>query len=251
MFDMDLVLSGKANRANKSSASSTYLIELQEASTLKECPRQAIGLLNGIYHHLPYLAIQASELPMVNPERDIHMTSFVSSSEDNELAEFRILNYKDRVIVRAIEEDKYIVFGSQKTEHSREYLGFDMSSTMVVRGPVTIRHTVNVTQDEDDENSWEDGGKDESKVCSMGGDKYKMQMVKYSGHVTLNISGSANVLAFIDITDWGQGVTITLPKGSKFSVERTIPHRFQQKTITMVRFFRVIFPEIVFTTLKN
>lgn len=223
---MDFVHGGKLPKSNKPSSMPTYLIESNADSA--KCPH-TVGLLHGNFQlltELPFLL--KSSYQLVQSQEDIHLVHFVSSSEGDELAEFRILNYKNRVIVRATEEDKVVIFGSRAsdTPDSKEFYGTGFGGTLVVRGPLTLRHLPQLDHHENVEKK--DGCK-KGKESLLAGNclESKVAIVKYSGHVTLNISG----YAYLDIADSGQGVSIVLPCESKFSVERSIPHRFQQKTI--------------------
>lgn len=178
---------------------STYLIESEDSG-------ETIGLFQGNYQYFnEYPEPLASALATnQQPESnlDIKLTPFITVSEVNELAEFRILNFKDRVIVRFVENNKSVIFGRNRS--SGKHFSFDIDGVCVVRGPVLIQQFQLDC----------DGQMSENRV-------------KYSGLLTLNISG----FAFLDLSNPKQGVRILLPTESKYGVERTIPYRFQQKNI--------------------
>lgn len=202
-----------------------YTRELQQQT------RQIIGLLHGGYQKIPkhpYDQWNSSDNERLNCNIQL-IPMMIHSSEEEELAEFRILNYKDRAIIRLMDNDKCIVFAMKQHHNNTHtnvvvdcpiYYTIDCNAILVLRGPVSIQHVIQRNDDdeiEDHEQQWmEDSGDNRTKA-----------IVKFSGHVTLNITG----FAYIDITNWQQGISIVLPNESRFSVERTIPYRFQQKTI--------------------
>lgn len=209
---------------------STYLVHLTgDRSESDSDSRQTIGLLHGSYQLFQELP-SSCLLPIsdeIGTNQFVELTTFTSYSEEDELAEFRLLNHKDRVIIRSIESEKSVVFGLNRSkqllqpqQQQDQYCAFDVNGTLVVRGPVYIRQQSSSFGDQNNISG--------DSVRNSNNSSSRDTMVKYSGQLTINITG----FALVNIgQNWQQGITIVLPDKSKFAVERNIPHRFQQRTI--------------------
>ncbi len=220
----------------------------------------------------------------------LQLLKFEPTTVADELAEFRLLNHKDRVIIRALEGGgSKVLFGSKITEEKEEvgvkhYFSLEHQAVLVLRGPVTIHyhhHHTTVqkalsTEEEEDEDEKkteevaeendEDGDKEEQdeekeadkeaveNLEQSGGDAIKAsssgsspssssqtnssssQSTKYSGHVALSLVGAATIVVHpppkVENSSSSSTPTeIFLPAGSKFSLDRAVPLRFQQKSI--------------------
>ena len=223
---------------------------------------------------------EASTLSLLPP---LQLLKFEATTVADELAEFRLLNHKDRVIIRALEGGK-VLFGSKITEEKEEgvkhYFSLEHQAVLVLRGPVTIHyhhhHTtvqkalsteedddenekkteeVGEEKDEDDDKEDEDekeANKEVENLEQSGGDALKasssgsspssssqtnsLQSTKYSGHVALSLTGAATIVVHpppkVENSSSSSTPTeIFLPAGNKFSLDRAVPLRFQQKSI--------------------
>ena len=181
------------------------MVQLEDTS-------ESIALFHGNYRWFNECPVELAKFVTKEDQTKtkIKLTPFANFSEKDELAEFRILNYKDRVIIRFVENSKSVLFGYN--QHNKQLYAFDINGMMVVRGPVLLQQFS--TSDNNTTNVGEQDQENENRV-------------KYSGLLTLNITG----YAYLDLSNTKQGVRILLPNKSNYGVERTIPYRFQQKNI--------------------
>ncbi|KAH9395600.1 hypothetical protein TYRP_020627 [Tyrophagus putrescentiae] len=256
-------------------------------------PSAVIGLLAGRYKLLAEGSSFSSSPVNADEEASsalnlhlppLQLLKFEATTVADELAEFRLLNHKDRVIIRALEGGGKVLFGSKITEEKEEgvkhYFSLEHQAVLVLRGPVTIHyhhHHTTVqkalsTEEEDDENEkkteevGEEKDEDDDKededekeankevenLEQSGGDAVKasssgsspssssqtnsLQSTKYSGHVALSLTGAATIVVHpppkVENSSSSSTPTeIFLPAGSKFSLDRAVPLRFQQKSI--------------------
>lgn len=179
-----------------------YLIQIMADNNEVASNRNSkniIGLFYGNYQLIscpPFVTktVEQCYLPKIS------MVPFSHYSECDELTEFRLLNQKDRVIVRSADTCSTILVGYEISQ--RQFVIFGTIGTLLLRGPVSVFH---------------DGQKWQTST-------------NHVAHSTINIIGNAAIY----FSKSNSAIHIYLQSGKKthFMVDsRGIPHRFQQKTI--------------------
>lgn len=159
--------------------------------------KSIIGLFYGNYQLIsspPFITknVVQSHFPKIS------MIPFRHYTEFDELTEFRLLNHKDRVIVRSADTCSTILVGYEAGQ--KQFVIFGTIGTLLLRGPVSVFY----------------GGQNPETY--------------HVAHSTLNIIGNA----MIYFSQSNNAICIYLQSGedTHFMVDpRGIPHRFQQKTI--------------------
>lgn len=209
----------------------TIFADSIETTDQERAPRQVLGLFVGIPLLLPRLRVLSKkglELPVLQ----LREVSPLDPTDDDELAEFRLLNNKDRVIIRGLGDGRGpMILGRtwDKDCKTLNYITFDMNGTLIVPGPVVIEKI--------DEGGPIDGGDyRRDKVTGHEKDHRVMSsqsVAKYYGHLTLNLGGERSIIQLkvpVDNSALGTKVTF-LGRHGNFTIEKLVPHRFQQRTI--------------------
>lgn len=237
---------------NSSSSTTSFLLKSvpqlkkkmsEDGEEFEEEKEVVLGLLSGGYQLYSFLE------RLQSPLSPVRLCPFKVGSEGDELAEFRLLNYKDRVIIRALDRGA-VFFGIDAQKElmdllspddfdDHDYLSLDAGAMLVLYGPVTIRFHVLTSSLEKKEVKIKDGekeGDDHEDDDENAGDAIKKTSLptqpstaSYSGHVTLSLTG----MAFVKVNN--EQTEIDLPIGSSFTVDRNVPYRFQQQNIVQLQ----------------